>query len=267
MAREVEAVVRAEGAVPATIAMMGGVIRVGLDDGELERLASAKGAAKASRCDLAALLVKRADAGTTVATTMIAAHAGGIAVFATGGIGGVHRGASETFDISADLEELGRTPVAVVCAGAKSILDIPKTLEVLETHGVPVLGYRTEEFPAFFARSSGSAVDHRFDTPRELAEVIHAQRRLGLSTGILIANPIAEEHALAADEMEARIGTACREAEHAGVSGKALTPFLLQRVNELTGGASLRANIALVKANAALAARIAVELSTLRNDH
>jgi len=263
MARDVEAIVRAEGAIPATIALMDGGIRVGLDDGGLEKLASVKGAAKASRRDLAALLVKRADAGTTVAATMIAAHAAGILVFATGGIGGVHRGASKTFDISADLEELGRTPVAVVCAGAKSILDIPKTLEVLETHGVPVLGHQTDEFPAFFARSSGEKVDHRFDTPRELAEVIDAQRRLGLGTGMLIANPIAEEHALAEAEMEARIAAACREAERAGVSGKALTPFLLTRINELTSGASLKANIALVKANAALAASIAVELAAL----
>ncbi len=263
MALDVEAIIRAEHATPATIAVIGGRIRVGLNGNELDRLASAKGTAKASRRDLAALLVKRADAGTTVAATMIAAHAAGILVFATGGIGGVHRGAGETFDISADLTELARTPVAVVCAGAKSILDIPKTLEVLETHGVPVLGYQTDNFPAFFARSSGEKVDHRFDTPRELAEVIDAQRRLGLATGMLIANPIAEEHALAEAEMEARIAAACRDAERAGMSGKALTPFLLARINELTGGASLKANIALVKANAALAARIAVELAAL----
>jgi pseudouridine-5'-phosphate glycosidase len=263
MARAVKALIRAEGAVPATVALMAGKIRVGLDARELDELAAAKGVAKASRRDLAALLVRKAAGGTTVAATMIAAARAGIAVFATGGIGGVHRGAEQTFDISADLAELARTPVAVVCAGCKSILDIPKTLEVLETHGVPILGYGTDDFPAFFARSSGEEVDHRFDTPGELAQVIWTQRRLGLETGILIANPIPKPDALPAEQMEAWIAAACRDAGEAGVSGKALTPYLLARINELTGGTSLRANIALVKNNAVLAAKVAVELARL----
>jgi pseudouridine-5'-phosphate glycosidase len=258
----VEAIVRADGAVPATIALIGGKIRVGLGPGELDRLAS-KPAAKSSRRDLAALLQAKEIAGTTVAATMLVADKGGIPIFATGGIGGVHRGAAETFDVSADLIELGRTPVAVVCAGAKSILDIPKTLEVLETQGVPVLGYRTEEFPAFFVRESGRKLDRRVDTPRELAEIVLLQRRLGLSTGILIANPIPAEHAMPADAMEATIAEACRDADAEGVSGKALTPFLLARIEKLTGGASLNANVALIKNNAALAAKIAVELAKL----
>ena len=266
MAQEVEAIIRTEGVTPATVALVDGTVRVGLNPAELERLAGAKNAAKASRRDLAALLVKRADAGTTVAATMIAAHAAGIAVFATGGIGGVHRGAAESFDISADLLELARTPVAVVCAGAKSILDIPKTLEYLETHGVPVLGYGTDDFPAFYTRSSGCKVGHRFDTPGDLAALIHAQRLLGLRSGIVIANPIPEADALPAESIEATIAAACREAESSRVSGKELTPFLLSRLNELTGGASLTANIALVKNNAALAARVAVELAALSAD-
>src|SRR5688572_22288434 len=260
-ARAVEDIVRAEGAVPATIALIGGCIRIGLDAAELERLASAQDAAKASRRDLAALLARKAPAGTTVAATMIAAARARIPIFATGGIGGVHRGAGETWDVSADLIELSRTPVAVVCAGAKSILDIAKTLEVLETHGVPVLGYRTDDFPAFFARTSGHKVDHRLESPRELAEVISTQRRLGLDTGILIANPVPEAEALPEAAVEGQIEQACRDAEAAGVSGKELTPFLLARINELSGGQSLKANIALIKNNAALAARIAVELA------
>lgn len=260
-ARAVEEIVRSEGAVPATIALVDGRIRVGLERAELDRLASAAGAAKASRRDLATHLATRATAGTTVTATMIAAAKAGIAIFATGGIGGVHRGAAQTFDVSADLIELSRTPVAVVCAGAKSILDLPKTLEVLETFGVPVLGYRTDDFPAFFARTSGHKVDHRFDSPGELAEVIATQMRLRLDTGILITNPIAEADALPASEIEARIDEACRDAERAGIAGKALTPFLLQRINELTGGRSLTANIALIKSNAALAAQVGIELA------
>jgi pseudouridine-5'-phosphate glycosidase len=192
---------------------------------------------------------------------MLVAARCGIAVFATGGIGGVHRGAARTFDISADLAELGRTPVAVVSAGAKSILDIPKTLEVLETQGVPVLGYRTDAFPAFFVRDSGHKVDRRVDSARALADIIHVQRRLGLHSGILIANPIPEAHALPAADMEALIDAACREAETAGIAGKDLTPFLLARVNALSGGTSLEANIALIRNNAELAAQVAVELA------
>ncbi len=257
-----EAIVRAEGATPATIALLDGRIRVGLDAAELDRLASTP-AAKASRRDLAPLLAAKASGGTTVAATMIVADRAGIPIFATGGIGGVHRGAETTFDVSADLIELGRTPVAVVCAGAKSILDIPKTLEVLETQGVPVLGYRTEKFPAFFARDSGRKLDRRMETPRELAVIVAMQRRLGFSTGILIANPIAETDALPAADMEETIAAACRDADAAGISGKELTPFLLARIEQLTGGASLRANVALIRSNAALAAKIAVELSRL----
>ena len=263
MAQAVEDVVRAEGATPATIAILRGRLRVGLDSALLEHLASGCGIGKASRRDIASLLVRGETAGTTVAATMLAAALAGIRVFATGGIGGVHRGAKDTFDISADLSELASTPVAAVCAGAKSILDIPKTLEYLETHGVPVLGYGTDEFPAFFARTSGHPVDYRFDTPRQLAEVIAAHRAIGLRGGILIANPIPEADALPGAAMESQIAAACRDADAAGVSRKDLTPFLLKRINELTGGDSLKANIALIKNNAVLAARVAVELSRM----
>lgn len=263
MAQNVEAVVRNNGAVPATIAIMDGRFAVGVNGEDLERLALEGGkAAKASRRDVAALLVKGGLAGTTVATTMQAAAMAGIRVFATGGIGGVHRGAEETFDISADLEELSRTPVAVVCAGAKSILDIAKTLETLETNGVPVLGYQTEDFPAFWARQSGHKVDHQVADAAEAARIIALQSALGMG-GILIANPIPEADALDAGAIEARIAEAIKGAEAEGVSRKDLTPFLLKRIFELTGGKSLIANIALVENNAAVAARIAVELSRL----
>jgi len=265
-AREVEAIIRREGAVPATIAVIEGRIKVGLDESELERFGSAKDVLKASSRDLAACLVRKATAGTTVAATMTIAAATGIPIFATGGIGGVHRGAEETFDVSADLTELARSPVAVVSAGCKSILDIGKTLEMLETLGVPVIGYRIDDFPAFFARSSGHRLDHRFETPGELAELIHVERSLGRKTGILIANPIPEEHALHAAEIEARIEAAAREARAGGIARKDVTPYLLARISELTGGKSLTANIALVKNNAALAARVAVELASLTTD-
>jgi pseudouridine-5'-phosphate glycosidase len=265
-ARAVEAIVRGEGAVPATIAVIEGRIKVGLGGAELERFASAKEVAKASRRDLAQAIVQKATAGTTVAATMAMAARAGIEIFATGGIGGVHRGAAETFDISADLIEMARTSVAVVCAGCKSILDIARTLEFLETQGVPVIGYGTEDFPAFFARASGHKLDHRFDTPREVAEVIRAERALGSPSGILVANPIPEGDALPADEIEAEIAAACREAEKAGIAQKDVTPYLLDRINTLTGGRSLKANIALVKNNAAVAARIARELARLRRE-
>ncbi len=260
-AREVEAVVRGEGAVPATIAVLDGTPRIGLSAAELEALAARKEVAKASRRDLAPILARGGSAGTTVAATMFLAARAGIAVFATGGIGGVHRGAGETFDISADLLELAASPVAVVCAGAKSILDIPKTLEVLETQGVPVIGYGTDEFPAFFARSSGCRLDHRCDTPEQLAAVIAAQRRLGLPGGLLIANPLPEGVALPEAEIEATIARAVAEAAGRGIGGKALTPFLLARLVELTGGRSLAANMALIRNNAAVAARIAMALA------
>ena len=264
MARNVEKRVRENGAVPATIAIMDGKFRVGLDGAEIERLARAGGtAAKASRRDVAALVAGRGMAGTTVATTMQIAAYAGIGVFATGGIGGVHRGAETSFDISADLEELSRTGVAVVCAGAKSILDIPKTLEVLETKGVPVLGYRTDDFPAFWARSSGSKVDRRYDDVADIATVIDTQFSLRLG-GVLVANPIPEGHALDAGEMESWIDAALRGAEQEGIARNELTPFLLKRIFELTGGRSLTANIALVENNAAVAAQIAVALAARR---
>jgi len=261
MARNVEKVIRDNGATPATIAIMDGRFAVGLTDKDLERLALEGGkAAKASRRDVSTLLVTGGLAGTTVATTMQIAALAGIKVFATGGIGGVHRGAEETFDISADLEELSRTPVAVVCAGAKSILDIAKTLEVLETNGVPVLGYGTDQFPAFWARESGNRVDHRFDDVADIARVIALQNELGMG-GVLVANPIPVKDALEASVIGARIEEALADAEKQGVSRKDVTPFLLKRIFELTEGKSLAANIALVENNAAVGARIAVALA------
>lgn len=264
MARDVEGIVRREGAVPATIAVIDGRPRVGLDADTLARLASNEGVVKASRRDLAPVIARRQTAGTTVAGTMFLAASAGIHVFATGGIGGVHRGADETFDVSADLIELSHSVVAVVCAGAKSILDIPKTLEYLETHGVPVLGYGTSFFPAFFARTSGQHLEHRCDTPREVADVIAAHLALGQRGGMLIANPIPESDALEENEIEATIAQACDDADKQGVKGKELTPFLLSRILSLTVGGSLNANIALVRNNAELGARVAVELARLQ---
>lgn len=262
MAQEVEAVVRAHGAVPATIAIMDGRLCVGVSGEDLQRLAEeGHKAAKASRRDMAALLASGAMAGTTVATTMQIAALAGIRIFATGGIGGVHRGAEDSFDISADLEELGRTPVAVVCAGAKSILDIAKTLEVLETNGVPVLGFGTEDFPAFWARTSGFKVDQRLDTAADVAKLLAIQSDLNMG-GVLIANPIPENDAWEASAIEGFIAQALADAEAQGIMGKATTPFLLQRIFELTGGKSLESNIALVKNNAKVAAQIAVALSS-----
>jgi pseudouridine-5'-phosphate glycosidase len=260
-ARAVEAVVRENGATPATIALLGGRLRVGLADDELDRLGDDPDVAKASRRDLPALMTAGRTAGTTVAATMYLAHRAGIQIFATGGIGGVHRGAATTFDVSADLTELGTTPVAVVCAGAKSILDLPAPLEVLETRGVPVIGYGTDEFPAFFTASSGLPVDHRVDTPQELAAVLQAHRDLALPGGVLVANPIPAADALDADDIAARIDQAIADAEAAGVTRLELTPYLLARINDLTGGRSLVANIALVRNNAAVAARTAVALA------
>jgi pseudouridine-5'-phosphate glycosidase len=258
-ARLLEADVRAKGAVPATVAILDGRLRVGLDAASLERLAKDKSVAKASRRDIAALIARRESGATTVSATMAIAAMAGIAVFATGGIGGVHRGVESTMDVSADLYELARTPVAVVCAGAKSILDIPRTLELLESLGVPVVGYRTDEFPAFYARTSGRRVDRRCDTPGEIAALMAAQRRLGFG-GVLVANPIPAEHALDAAAIEATVADATRAAGAEGVRGAALTPYLLKRLNETTMGASLAANVALVRSNAALAAEIAAAL-------
>ena len=258
-----EDAVRSADAVPATIAVIEGHFRVGLPREELEKLARLSGGVvKASRRDLSAVVARGGSAGTTVAATMFIAELAGLEIFATGGIGGVHRGAEETYDISADLVELGRTRLAVVCAGAKSILDIGKTLEFLETQGVAVCGYRTSEFPAFYARTSGHKLDHRFDGVHDLARMIRLQREIGPG-GVLIANPIPEEHALDPEAIEKRIVEAVREAEAKGVQKKEVTPFLLGRIVELTQGRSLEANMALVRNNASLAGEIAVELAKL----
>jgi pseudouridylate synthase len=259
-AHRLTAAARAGGAVPAVIGVLDGRVRVGVDDAGLERFARGAAMPKVSRRDLAIVTARGGDGATTVAGTMLCAALAGIAVFATGGIGGVHRGAAETFDVSADLTELARTPVAVVCSGAKSILDLPKTLEALETLGVPVLGWRTGTFPAFHARSSGLAVDARVDGAEEVARVIRAQRRLGRG-GVVIASPVPEAAALDGAAVEAWIGEALREAEAARIRGKAITPFLLQRLAELSGGATLAANVALLESNARVGAEIAAALA------
>jgi pseudouridylate synthase len=254
----VEGEVRAQGAVPATIAVLEGRLKAGLLPAQLEHLARAgPQMAKASRRDLPLLVARGGSGATTVAATMIVAALAGIRVFATGGIGGVHRGAQASFDISADLQELARTPVAVVCAGPKSILDIGLTLEYLETHGVPVLGYRTDRLPDFFSRESRFGVDARIDEPAEVARVMKAKWDMGLAGGLVIANPVPAEHALPPDVVDGAIAQALVEARAASVAGKALTPFLLERINALTGGTSLAANIALVLNNARLAAQVA----------
>ena len=258
----VEQTIRDNGAVPATIAVIGGRLKAGLTHEEIEYLGkTGRGVAKASRRDLPALIARKADGATTVATTMIIAHLAGIKIFATGGIGGVHRGAEVTMDISADLEELAQTPVMVVCAGAKSILDLGLTLEYLETKGVPVIGYGTEELPAFYTRQSGFGVDYRVDSPEELAAMFRAQRELDYKGGMLVTNPIPEQYSMDKAVIDAAIDRALKEAEEAGVKGKEVTPFLLAKVVELTGGDSLESNIQLVLNNARLAARTAAELN------
>ena len=255
----VEAEVRAHGAVPATIALIDGRLKAGLTRAQIDQLGRAgHRAVKASRRDLPVLVAQRRTGATTVAATMIVAAMAGIRVFATGGIGGVHRGAESSFDISADLQELSRTEVAVVCAGIKSILDLGLTLEYLETHGVPVIGHGTDCLPAFFTRESDFNVDVRLDTAAEIAAVMRAQWALGLGGGLVVANPISAEHAMPRHHIDDAIEGALAEAAARGISGKAATPFLLQRVNELTGGQSLAANIALIKGNARLAAAVAV---------
>ena len=262
-ARSVEEAVRGAGAVPATIAVIDGRFRVGLNAQEIERLGQLTGGVvKASRRDLAAIAARKGSAGTTVAATMFIAELARLEIFATGGIGGVHRGAEETFDISADLVELARTRVAVVCAGAKSILDIEKTLEFLETQGVAIVGYRCDQFPAFYARSSGFKLEHRCDGLHDLARMIRLQRDIGPG-GLLIANPIPDAHALEEAAIEERISEAVAEGKAQGVGKKEATPFLLKRVVELTDGRSLEANIALIKNNAMLAAQAATELARL----
>ncbi len=257
-ALNVENIIRQNGAVPATIAIIGGRLKAGLTKEEIEYFGKkGQAIAKASRRDLAVLCARGEDGATTVTTTMIIAHMAGIQVFATGGIGGVHRGAETTMDISADLEELGRTPVMVVCAGAKSILDLGLTLEYLETHGVPVIGYGTEELPAFYTRTSGFKVDYRIDTPEELAAAFKAQNDMGLGSGMLVTNPIPEEFSMDPKVINAAIDQAIAECKEKGIHGKATTPFLLARVAEITGGDSLASNIQLVYNNAKVAAQTA----------
>nr|WP_314545640.1 pseudouridine-5'-phosphate glycosidase [uncultured Massilia sp.] len=259
-AREVEQVIRDAGAVPATIALIDGKVCIGLSDEQLELLGQSKDALKVSRRDLAYVLATKKLGATTVAATMICARLAGIEVFVTGGIGGVHRGAETSFDISADLQELAQTSVAVVCAGVKSILDIGLTLEYLETHGVPVVSVGQPGFPAFFTRESGFKADFQLDSPEDQARFIRAKWQLGLSGGVVVSNPVPEASAMQGDEIDGIIAQALREADEQGVKGKAVTPFLLARIKELTGGRSLATNIALVKHNALVGARLAVAL-------
>ena len=262
-ALNVEKIIRDNGAVPATIAILSGKLKVGLTEKEIEYLGKATNVIKASRRDIPYIVSKKLDGATTVASTMIVASLAGIKVFATGGIGGVHRGATETFDISADLEELANTNVAVVCAGAKSILDIGLTLEYLETHGVPVVGYQTEEMPAFYTRKSGYKVDYKLDTPEEIAKMLKAKWDLGLKGGMVVANPIEEQYQMDYDIITDAFNKAVKQADENGIKGKDTTPFLLAKVKEITGGDSLESNIMLVYNNASLGAKIAVELSRI----
>ncbi len=263
-ARHAEAAVRSGGAIPATVALHDGRILVGLDDAQLEDVGLARGVPKVSRQNLAAVLGHPGWAGTTVSATMIAARLAGIEVFATGGIGGVHRGGEESLDVSADLDELARTPVSVVCAGPKSILDVPRTLEVLETRGVPVVAWGTDEVPGFFARTSGHRASARVDTAEEAVALARRQRALGLDGGVLFCVPIPEAAAIAREEMEAVIERAVRETEAAGIHGPAATPAVLSRVAELTGGRSVVANLALIEHDASVAASLAVALASAR---
>lgn len=257
----VEKTVRENGAIPATIAILDGKMKAGLSEAEIEYLGkTGRSVAKVSRRDLSFLLANGQPGATTVATTMLIADLAGIRIFATGGIGGVHRGAAETMDISADLQELARTSVAVVCAGAKSILDLGLTLEYLETHGVSVIGYQTDEFPAFYTRKSGHAVDRRYDSPAEIAKMLKTKWLAGLQGGVIIANPIPEAHEPEVAPIQAATEAAIVEAERLGIRGKEVSPFLLAKIKELTGGESLRANIELVLNNARLGARLAVEM-------
>lgn len=258
-----EQVVRDNGAIPATIAIIKGKLKVGLTLEEIEYLGKTEGVIKTSRRDIPFIIAKKLDGATTVASTMIIADLAGIRVFATGGIGGVHRGAPESFDISADLQELAHTNVAVVCAGAKSILDIGLTLEYLETQGVPVIGYGTDELPAFYTSRSGFAVDYRVDSPEETAEALKAKWDLCLEGGVVIANPIPAEYEMDPEVINGAIAAAVKESEEKGIKGKESTPFLLAKVKELTGGASLDSNIQLVYNNVKVGAQIAVALSKL----
>jgi pseudouridine-5'-phosphate glycosidase len=262
-ALKVEEVIRSHGAVPATIGIIDGVAVVGMTPEEIEQFGKRKGIIKVSRRDLPVVYAKKLWAATTVAATMIIAHQAGIEVFVTGGIGGVHRGAQETMDISADLQELAKTDVTVVCAGAKAILDLPLTLEYLETMGVPVLGYKTKELPAFYTSHSGLSVDYQVDSPLEMAQIIKEKRDNSLQGGILLTNPIPEEFAMDTKVINSAIEKALKMADEAGVKGKDVTPFLLKTIVELTGGDSLESNIKLVLNNAKLGAKIAGELCKL----
>lgn len=258
-----ENIIREHGAVPATIGIINGRIKIGLTQEEIEYMGKAKEVAKVSRRDYPFIVAKKMDGATTVAGTMIAAKLAGIKVFVTGGIGGVHRGAETNFDISADLQELAKTNVAVICAGAKSILDIGLTLEYLETNGVPVVGFGTEEFPAFYTRKSGFGVDYKVDEPKQVAEALKAKWDLGLNGGMVIGNPIPTEHEMDYDTINTAIADALKEADELGVKGKKITPFLLDKIKTITAGKSLDSNIELVYNNAVVGSKIAVELAKL----
>lgn len=264
MAKNVSKIIRDNGAIPATIAIIDGILKVGLTSEEIEFLGTSKNILKASRRDLPFIISKKLNGATTVATTMILANLAGVKVFATGGIGGVHRGAQETFDISADLQELANTNVAVVCAGAKSILDIGLTLEYLETSGVPVVGFGTEDFPAFYTRKSGFGVDYKVDSSMEVASALKAKWDLDLKGGMVIGNPIPENFEMDYDTINNAIETALKEADEHNITGKKVTPFLLDKVKTITAGKSLEANIELVYNNAKVAAQIAKDLSSLK---
>lgn len=264
MAKNVSKIIRDNGAIPATIAIIDGILKVGLTSEEIEFLGTSKNVLKASRRDLPFIISKKLNGATTVATTMILANLAGVKVFATGGIGGVHRGAQETFDISADLQELANTNVAVVCAGAKSILDIGLTLEYLETNGVPVVGFGTEDFPAFYTRKSGFGVDYKVDSSMEVASALKAKWDLDLKGGMVIGNPIPENFEMDYDTINNAIKTALKEADENNITGKKVTPFLLDKVKTITAGKSLEANIELVYNNAKVAAQIAKDLSSLK---
>ncbi|KAA9302079.1 MULTISPECIES: pseudouridine-5'-phosphate glycosidase [Aerococcus] len=265
MAKQVEQIIRDNGATPATVAIMDGKIKIGLTEEDLERLASEKDVAKVSRRDMAEVIAKGGLGATTVTTTMIGAHMAGIDVFVTGGLGGVHRGYNDHMDVSADLEELGQTPVTVVCAGAKAILDLPRTLEYLETKGVPVVGYQTDKLPAFFSSSSDYELNTRADSPEEIARMMKISRDLELGQGMLVTNPIKKEDEIPHEEIDQIIDQAIREADEAGVQGKDITPFLLAKIVELTDGRSLDANIKLVYNNAVVGAQIAVAYNEIAN--
>lgn len=263
-ALKVESIVRENGGIPATIAIIGGKLKVGLSPQEIELLGKeGEKVIKVSRRDIPYIIANKLNGATTVASTMIIANMAGIKIFATGGIGGVHRGAEHTMDISADLQELANTNVAVICAGAKSILDLGLTLEYLETNGVPVLGYKTKELPAFYTRNSGFNLDYAIDTPKEFAEILHAKWELGLKGGAVIANPIPEEYSMDSEVINKVIKDAISEADKLGIKGKDTTPFLLDKIQKLTEGSSLKANIELVFNNTKLATQIATELSKL----